>query len=82
MVFDFSNKILKLETTEKELTVDELLLSDEVFLCGTSIEIYPVRKINTTNFKSVTITNKLKDLAKRKNYNFFHVIIYTTILKR
>ena len=72
MVFDFSNKILKLETTEKELTVDELLLSDEVFLCGTSIEIYPIRKINTTTFKSVTITNKLKDY-------FFDIVYNRTI---
>lgn len=69
MILDFSHKILKLEISEKELTVDELLLSDEVFLCGTSIEIYPVRKINNTTFKSSIITNKLKDYFFEIVYN-------------
>ena len=64
MIIKISKKILNIETLEKNITKDSLLESDEVFLCGTSIEIFPVNRIENTTFKvgENTITLKLKNL--------------------
>ena len=37
---------MKIKNEIKDLTIDDLLLSDEVFLCGTSVEILPITLIN------------------------------------
>ncbi|PCI85704.1 MAG: branched-chain amino acid aminotransferase [Hyphomicrobiales bacterium] len=43
----------------RTITPDELATFDECFLCGTAIEIMPVRQIDTHNYTPSTITKQL-----------------------
>lgn len=69
MIFDFSSKILGYEVFEKEITVKELFRADEVFLCGTAIEISLVENINKIRYNTEPNNNS----QKIKNY-FFEIV--------
>lgn len=62
-VFEFSKNMLKYNTIIKNLTLEDIRKSDEVFLCGTSIEIFPVGTIDDISFSygEKTVTNKIKN---------------------
>lgn len=62
-VFEFSKNMLKYNTIIKNLTLEDIRKSDEAFLCGTSIEIFPVGTIDDISFSygEKTITNKIKN---------------------
>lgn len=60
-IIEIAKKINNLEVDVREIQKDELLNADEVFLCGTSIEVFPVSKINNTEYNSYKITNKIRD---------------------
>jgi branched-chain amino acid aminotransferase len=55
-----SQDILNLEVVERNITKEELYTSDEVFLCGSAMEITPVLKIDEydINFKREGIISK------------------------
>ena len=55
-----SQDILNLKVVERNITKDELYKSDEVFLCGSAMEITPVLKIDEydINFKQEGIISK------------------------
>lgn len=59
-VIKSSQDILKIEVVERNITKDELYKSDEVFLCGSAMEITPVLKIDEydINFKQEGIISK------------------------
>lgn len=69
MIFNFSSKFLGYEVFEKDVSVEELYEADEVFLCGTAIEIFSVKTINNIiyNIESNNHTQKIK------NY-FFEIV--------
>ena len=57
--------VLEIAATEglpvsiRDLPCDAFLQADEVFLCGTSIEIFPVSRINNSKYDSSVITGKI-----------------------
>lgn len=60
-IIEIAKKINNLSVDVKEIEKDEILNADEVFLCGTSIEIFPVSKINNSKYHSNEITYNIRD---------------------
>ncbi len=72
-------KDLDINVLEKDVTRSELLMSDEIFLCGTAAEITPVVKMDGKKVgdgKPGDITKKLMqeyiDIVMDKNYYYSH----------
>jgi branched-chain amino acid aminotransferase len=61
-ILEISAKILNIKVVIKDITKNDLINSDEVFLCGTSIEVFPVSRINDSMFKLGKITQQIKKL--------------------
>ena len=61
-VLKIATKVNNLEVDIREIKKDEVLQADEVFLCGTSIEIFPVSRINNSKYDSSVIKGKIKDM--------------------
>ncbi len=60
-----SQDIINLEVVERNITKEELYKSDEVFLCGSAMEVTPVLKIDkyNINFKREgVISKRIRDL--------------------
>jgi branched-chain amino acid aminotransferase group I len=47
---------------EKKITKNELLDADEVFICGTAVEIFPITQICEKKFPAGEITKQIQDL--------------------
>ena len=60
-VIKIATKVNNLLVDVREIKKDEVLKADEVFLCGTSIEIFPVTRINNSKYVSSEITSKIRE---------------------
>ena len=64
-IIKFSKKSLNIETIEQSLTRIDLLTADEIFLCGSAMEISKVNRIE--NHKIInTRSESLMQILKRK----------------
>jgi branched-chain amino acid aminotransferase len=61
-VIKIATEVNNLQVDIREIKKDEVLQADEVFLCGTSIEIFPVSRINNSKYDSSDITSKIRDI--------------------
>ena len=77
-IIQISKELLNINTEIREVKLEEIELFEEIFLCGTSIEIFPVAKINKKqigNNKVGILTSKLQEIyfslvrGGHKNYN-------------
>ena len=77
-IIQISKELLNINTEIREVKLEEIELFEEIFLCGTSIEIFPVAKINKKqigNNKAGILTSKLQEIyfslvrGSHKNYN-------------
>ena len=77
-IIKISKEILNIHTEIREVNIEEIELFEEIFLCGTSIEIFPVSKINKKqigNNETGKLTSKLQETyfsvvrGGNKNYN-------------
>ena len=77
-IIQISKELLNINTEIREVKLEEIELFEEIFLCGTSIEIFPVAKINKKqigNNKAGILTSKLQEIyfslvrGGHKNYN-------------
>ncbi len=77
-IIQISKELLNINTEIREVELEEIELFEEIFLCGTSIEIFPVAKINKKqigNNKAGILTSKLQEIyfslvrGGHKNYN-------------
>lgn len=77
-IIQISKELLNINTEIREVQLEEIELFEEIFLCGTSIEIFPVAKINKKqigNNKAGILTSKLQEIyfslvrGGHKNYN-------------
>ena len=86
-VLEIAKKELNLETLEQDIQKEELETADEIFLCGTSMEITPVIMINKTKINNENIgeiTKKIRRIYfdivrnKVKKYSHWLMPIYKT----
>lgn len=77
-IIQISKELLNINTEIREVKLEEIELFEEIFLCGTSIEIFPVAKINKKqigNNEAGILTSKLQEIyfslvrGGHKNYN-------------
>ena len=77
-IIQISKELLNINTEIREVKLKEIELFEEIFLCGTSIEIFPVAKINKKqigNNEAGILTSKLQEIyfslvrGGHKNYN-------------
>ena len=77
-IIQISKELLNINTEIREVKLEEIELFEEIFLCGTSIEIFPVAKINKIqigNNEAGILTSKLQEIyfslvrGGHKNYN-------------
>ena len=77
-IIQISKELLNINTEIREVKLEEIELFEEIFLCGTSIEIFPVAKINKKqigNNEAGILTSKLQKIyfslvkGGHKNYN-------------
>ena len=77
-IIQISKELLNINTEIREVKLEEIELFEEIFLCGTSIEIFPVAKINKIqigNNEAGILTSKLQEIyfslvrGSHKNYN-------------
>ena len=77
-IIQISKELLNINTEIREVKLEEIELFEEIFLCGTSIEIFPVAKINKKqigNNEAGILTSKLQEIyfslvrGSHKNYN-------------
>lgn len=77
-IIQISKELLNINTEIREVELEEIELFEEIFLCGTSIEIFPVAKVNKKqigNNKAGILTSKLQEIyfslvrGGHKNYN-------------
>ena len=77
-IIQISKELLNINTEIREVKLEEIELFEEIFLCGTSIEIFPVAKINKKqigNNKAGILDSKLQEIyfslvrGGHKNYN-------------
>ena len=64
-IIELARNVLGIETLEREIDRTELYICDEAFLCGTSIEIAPIVKVDGYQInegKAGLITNKVHEI--------------------
>jgi len=64
-IIQISKELLNINTEIREVQLEEIELFEEIFLCGTSIEIFPVAKINKKqigNNEAGILTSKLQEI--------------------
>ena len=69
-VLEIANKILGINSIEREIDRTEIYTADEVFLCGTAVEILPVLSVDKRSIaKGIEgeVTKKIKD-------NYFKIV--------
>jgi branched-chain amino acid aminotransferase len=76
-IIDIARNELKLEVIERDVDRTELYIADEVFMCGTAVEIVPVLSIDRleiNNKEKGTITTKIErvyfDIVRGKNLKY------------
>ncbi len=57
-----------LNITEKTISLDELMMADEVFLTNALMGVQTVSKVNLVTFNCFDAANKIKEILRKKNY--------------
>jgi len=64
-IIDIAKSELKLDVVERDIDRTELYIADEVFMCGTAVEVVPVLSVDRLNIGNKikgTITSKIEKL--------------------
>lgn len=77
-IIEIAKKSLKLEVEERFVSRTEIYLADEIFLCGTSMEIKKVKSVDKQEVKnlSFTLTNRIIkkyfEIVRGKDHEYNH----------
>ena len=73
-IIELADKLHNIETIQKKITKEELYDADEIFLCGTAIEVFPVQRVCDNHYPVGSVTKLILESffsVVRGNNNYF-----------